>query len=132
MYKEMRERVMAEIKKTFRPEFLNRVDSVVTFRHLSKEDIINIVDIQLAEVQARLTEQEITLDVTDDAKELLVEQGFDPDNGARPLRRVIQNLIENELAEGLLAEKFHAGDTVVIDRDGDVLRLDVRVLVEQA
>ena len=132
MYKEMRERVMAEIKKTFRPEFLNRVDSVVTFRHLSKEDIINIVDIQLAEVQARLTEQEITLEVTDDAKELLVEQGYDPDNGARPLRRVIQNLIENELAEGLLAEHFHAGETVVVDRDGDELRLDVRVLVEQA
>ncbi len=131
-YKEMRERVMAEIKKTFRPEFLNRVDSVVVFRHLSKEDIISIVDIQLAEVQARLTEQDIALEVTDDAKELLVEQGYDPDNGARPLRRVIQNLIENELAEGLLADKFHAGDTVVVDRDGEELRLEVRVLVEQA
>ena len=131
-YKEMRERVMAEIKKTFRPEFLNRVDSVVVFRHLSKEDIINIVDIQLAEVQARLTEQEIALEVTDDAKELLVEQGYDPDNGARPLRRVIQNLIENELAEGLLAEKFHAGDTITVDREGEELSLEVRVLVEQA
>ena len=131
LYKEMRERVMAEIKKTFRPEFLNRVDSVVVFRHLSKEDIISIVDIQLDELRARLTEQEITLEVTDEAKELLVEQGYDPDNGARPLRRVIQNLIENELAEGLLAENFHAGDTVVIDRDGEELRLEVRVLVEQ-
>ncbi|MDE2815662.1 MAG: ATP-dependent Clp protease ATP-binding subunit [Chloroflexota bacterium] len=131
LYKEMRERVMAEIKKTFRPEFLNRVDSVVVFRHLSKEDIINIVDIQLDEVRARLTEQEITLEVTDDAKELLVEQGYDPDNGARPLRRVIQNLIENELAEGLLAEKFHAGDTITVERDGEELRLEVRVLVEQ-
>ena len=131
LYKEMRERVMAEIKKTFRPEFLNRVDSVVVFRHLSKEDIISIVDIQLAEVQARLTEQEITLEVSDEAKELLVEQGYDPDNGARPLRRVIQNLIENELAEGLLADNFHAGDTVVIDRDGEELRLEVRMLVEQ-
>ena len=130
-YKEMRERVMAEIKKTFRPEFLNRVDSVVVFRHLSKEDIINIVDIQLDEVRARLTEQEITLEVTDEAKELLVEQGYDPDNGARPLRRVIQNLIENELAEGLLAEKFHAGDTITVDRDGEELRLEVRMLVEQ-
>ncbi len=131
-YKEMRERVMAEIKKTFRPEFLNRVDSVVVFRHLSKEDIINIVDIQLAEVQDRLTEQEIALEVTDEAKELLVIQGYDPDNGARPLRRVIQNLIENELAEGLLAEKFHAGDTITVDRDGEELRLEVRVLVEQS
>ncbi|MCY4435717.1 MAG: ATP-dependent Clp protease ATP-binding subunit [Chloroflexi bacterium] len=131
LYKEMRERVMAEIKKTFRPEFLNRVDSVVVFRHLSKEDIISIVDIQLDEVRARLTEQEITLEVTDEAKELLVEQGYDPDNGARPLRRVIQNLIENELAEGLLADKFHAGDTVVIDREGEELRLEVRMLVEQ-
>ena len=130
-YKEMRERVMAEIKKTFRPEFLNRVDSVVVFQHLSKEDIISIVDIQLAEVQARLTEQDIALEVTGDAKELLVEQGYDPDNGARPLRRVIQNLIENELAEGLLADKFHAGDTVVVDRDGEELRLEVRMLVEQ-
>ena len=131
-YKEMRERVMAEIKKTFRPEFLNRVDSVVVFRHLLKEDIISIVDIQLAEVQARLTEHEITLEVTGDAKELLVEQGYDPDNGARPLRRVIQNLIENELAEGLLAENFHAGDIITVDRDGEELRLELRVLVEQA
>ncbi len=131
-YKEMRERVMAEIKKTFRPEFLNRVDSVVVFRHLLKEDIISIVDIQLAELQARLTEHEITLKVTGDAKELLVEQGYDPDNGARPLRRVIQNLIENELAEGLLAEKFHAGDIITVDRDGEELRLEVRMLVEQA
>ena len=131
-YKEMRERVMAEIKKTFRPEFLNRVDSVVVFRHLLKEDIISIVDIQLAEVQARLTEHEITLEVTGDAKELLVEQGYDPDNGARPLRRVIQNLIENELAEGLLADKFHAGDIITVDRDGEVLRLELRMLVEQA
>ena len=131
LYKEMRERVMAEIKKTFRPEFLNRVDSVVVFRHLSKEDIISIVDIQLAELQSRLTEQEISLEVTDEAKELLVEQGYDPDNGARPLRRVIQNLIENELAEGLLADKFHGGDTVVIDRDGEELRMEVRMLVEQ-
>ena len=131
-YKEMRERVMAEIKKTFRPEFLNRVDSVVVFRHLLKEDIISIVDIQLAELQARLTEHEITLEVTGDAKELLVEQGYDPDNGARPLRRVIQNLIENELAEGLLAENFHAGDIITVDRDGEVLRLEVRMLVEQA
>ena len=131
-YKEMRERVMAEIKKTFRPEFLNRVDSVVVFRHLLKEDIISIVDIQLAELQARLTEHEITLEVTGDAKELLVEQGYDPDNGARPLRRVIQNLIENELAEGLLAENFHAGDIITVDRDGEELRLEVRMLVEQA
>ncbi len=131
LYKEMRERVMAEIKKTFRPEFLNRVDSVVVFRHLSKEDIISIVDIQLAELQSRLTEQEISLEVTDEAKEMLVEQGYDPDNGARPLRRVIQNLIENELAEGLLADKFHGGDTVVIDRDGEELRMEVRMLVEQ-
>ena len=131
-YKEMRERVMAEIKKTFRPEFLNRVDSVVVFHHLTKADIIKIVDIELEEVRARLTEQEITLEVTDDAKELLVEQGYDPDNGARPLRRVIQNLIENELAEGLLAEKFHAGDTITVDRDGEELRLEMRVLVEQS
>ena len=75
--------------------------------------------------------RKLTLEVTDDAKELLVEQGYDPDNGARPLRRVIQNLIENELAEGLLAEKFHAGDTITVDRDGEELRLEVRMLVEQ-
>jgi ATP-dependent Clp protease ATP-binding subunit ClpC len=130
-YKEMRERVMSEIKRTFRPEFLNRVDSIVVFRHLSKQDIISIVDIQLAEVQSRLTEQNIKLEVTEAAKELLVEQGYDPDNGARPLRRVIQNLIENELAEGLLAGKFRNGDTVVVDREGDHLRLEARALVNQ-
>jgi ATP-dependent Clp protease ATP-binding subunit ClpC len=115
-YERMKTKVLDQLKKTFRPEFLNRVDSVVVFRSLSVEEIRAIVDLMLARVRERLHGQEINLEVTAEAKDHLIKLGYDADYGARPLRRVIQNLIEDPLAEALLVGRFGAGQTIVIDR----------------
>ncbi len=123
-YDKMKDKVLGELKRMFRPEFLNRIDAVVVFHALTKEHVRKIADIQIAEVQRRLDEQKITLSVTEAAKDLLVEKGFDAQNGARPLRRVIQNFIDDPLSEALLACKFHPGDTVLAERDGDDIKLE--------
>lgn len=125
-YKKMKDKLMDQLKKTFRPEFLNRIDSVIVFRALTEQEIKEIADLRLREVQERLDEHEIYLIVTDAAKEILVKEGYNPQFGARPLRRVIQQLIEDRLSEGLLAEDFEPGDTVIADADEDelVLRVD--------
>ena len=117
-YDRMREKVLGEVKNTFRPEFLNRVDTIVVFRALTRRNVKSIIDIELKRVMAQLHEQEIVLELTDAAKDWLVDKGFDPDFGARPLRRVIQNNIEDELAEELLAGNVKAGDRVLADHDG--------------
>ncbi|MDD5673338.1 MAG: ATP-dependent Clp protease ATP-binding subunit [Chitinivibrionales bacterium] len=114
-YEAMKSKVMDELKRIFNPEFLNRLDDTIVFNPLGKEEIGVIVDIQLNEVQARLSERAIKLHVTDAAKAFIVEQGFDPVLGARPLRRSIQRLVEDSLAEKFLAEEFHDGDTINID-----------------
>jgi ATP-dependent Clp protease ATP-binding subunit ClpC len=101
-YREMKTKLMRELRKLFRPEFLNRVDEVVVFHELKRDDIEQIVDIQLRRLNERLEEHELTLEITDTARELLVNEGFDPQFGARPLRRAIQRLIEDPLAEKLL------------------------------
>ena len=129
-YKSMRAKVLTELKKAFRPEFLNRVDATVVFHALSREDVENIVDIELERVRLQLTEHEFTLEVTAEAKALLAGKGYDPDFGARPLRRVIQNLIEDPLAEKLLRGSFEAGDKVVVDSDGDELDITSKSPVE--
>src|SRR5262249_18000688 len=118
-YDRMREKVLGEVKNVFRPEFLNRVDMIVVFRALGKSDVLNIVDIELVRIIKQLKEQSLELDITQEAKELLAEKGFDPDFGARPLRRVIQNTIEDELAERLLAGKLKSGGVVHVTREGD-------------
>lgn len=120
------------MKNLFRPEFLNRIDATVVFRSLTLIEIRQIVDLMLARVRGALTEQQITLEVTDAAKDHLVEKGFDPKFGARPLRRAIQNMVEDQMAEGLLDGKFQRGETVVIDlRDGElVYEPQAKVLVE--
>jgi ATP-dependent Clp protease ATP-binding subunit ClpC len=122
-YDKMKDKVMAELKRTFRPEFINRLEAVVVFHSLSQAHIRQIVDLMVMEIEERLHEQRLALRTTDAAKDLLVEKGFDSMNGARALRRVIQNLIDDPLAEDLLAGKIHAGDTVVIDRDGENITL---------
>jgi ATP-dependent Clp protease ATP-binding subunit ClpA len=104
------------VKNVFRPEFLNRVDMVVVFRALGKADVLRIVDIELRRIEKQLQDQQLELHITEDAKELLADKGFDPDFGARPLRRVIQNIIEDELAERLLAGKLKAGGKVSVSR----------------
>ena len=122
-YVKMKEKVLGELKKTFRPEFMNRIDSVVVFRALNKEEIRRIVDILMGRVRAQLIEQKITLEVDDEAKDLLAENGWDPQFGARPLRRTIQNMIEDELAEQLLQGQIKQGSTVKVTVKGDKLEM---------
>ncbi len=120
-FERMERAVTDELKRTFNPEFLNRVDESIVFHPLSKEDLEKIIEIQLAEVQARLTERRVTLVPSSSAKELLVEKSFDPLYGARPLRRTIQKLVEDALAEDFLRGKFAEGDSIRIEREGDKL-----------
>jgi len=118
-YERMKENLLGELKKTFRPEFLNRVDDTVVFHSLTREQIREIVDLMLATVSQQLSEKGVGLKVTEAAKDLLGEKGYDEVFGARPLRRVIQNMIEDKLSEDLLRGKFQDGDTVVVDLEGE-------------
>jgi ATP-dependent Clp protease ATP-binding subunit ClpC len=121
-YERMKENLLNELKKTFRPEFLNRIDAVVVFHSLTKEHIRKIVDLMLSTVSKQLAEKEIKLEVTDAAKDFLGEKGYDRIFGARPLRRVIQNLVEDKLSESLLRGEFRPGDTAVVDlKDGEIV-----------
>jgi ATP-dependent Clp protease ATP-binding subunit ClpB len=113
--KDMKDRLMDALRKTFRPEFLNRIDEIVTFRSLGPEEIHRIVDIQMRDVQKRLAERKITLELTDEARRVLAEHGYDPVFGARPLKRTIQRMIENPLALEVLAGRFREGDHVIVD-----------------
>jgi ATP-dependent Clp protease ATP-binding subunit ClpC len=124
-YDEMHKKLTEAMKKVFRPEFLNRVDSIMVFHALNKEQISQIVDLELAKVSKRLDEHEIKLLITDEARAKLAELGYDPEMGARPLRRVIQNKVEDQLSDELLSGKFAAGDEIVVDVEEDeiVLRL---------
>ncbi len=120
-YEEMKSRVTGELKKLFRPEFLNRVDEVIVFRKLTKAEITDIVDLMMSRVEEQLKDREIGLALTPAAKELLVEVGYDPTMGARPLRRAIQRYVEDLLAEEVLSGRFPRGSTVLLDREGDHL-----------
>lgn len=123
-YDKMSEKVMGQLKQTFRPEFLNRIDGVIVFHSLTQEQIRAIVDLELARVRKQLAEQDITLEVTLEAMDLLATRGYDHTYGARPLRRIIQNLIEDPLAEGLLNSRFQPGCTVRVDVEEDLLKLE--------
>ncbi len=118
-YEKMKEKVLKELKTTFLPEFLNRIDEVVVFHSLNKEQIRQIVDLMLNLVAKSLEEKDIKLEITDAARDFLGEKGYDPTFGARPLRRVIQNEVEDKLSEALLRGEFRAGDTLNVDYDGE-------------
>ena len=122
----MKEKVAAELKQNFRPEFLNRIDATVVFRSLTVEEIAKIVDLMLARVRDQLRAQQMQLEVTQAAKEHIIKLGYDVAYGARPLRRVIQNMIEDVLAEHLLLGKYEPGSTIVVDRDPEA-GLDIRL-----
>jgi len=122
-YEKMKERLLEELKKTFRPEFLNRIDGVVVFHALSKDHICQIVDLMLSQIRLQLVEKDIELEITDAGRSLLADKGYDPTFGARPLRRVLQNVVEDPLSEAILAGQFKPGDTVVIDCEGDEIIL---------
>jgi len=118
-YDIMREKVQAELKQNFRPEFLNRIDATVVFRTLTVDEIRKIVDLMLKRVREQLKAQQLHLEVSQEAKDHLIKLGWDPAYGARPLRRVIQNLIEDVLAEHLLLGRYEPGSTIVVDRGED-------------
>ena len=111
----MKAKVMDALKKSFRPEFVNRLDGIMVFRSLAREEIALIADLELKPLRLQLGEQEIKIEISNEARLAIAEAGFDPDYGARPLRRAIQNRIQDPLSEQLLANKFVAGDTVLID-----------------
>jgi ATP-dependent Clp protease ATP-binding subunit ClpC len=124
-YELMKEKVSAELKNNFRPEFLNRIDATVVFRSLTVEEITQIVDLMLARVRDQLRAQQMSLEVTQEAKDHIIKLGYDVAYGARPLRRVIQNMVEDVLAEHLLLGKYEPGTTIVVDRDPEA-GLDIR------
>ncbi|MEZ4634424.1 MAG: AAA family ATPase [Caldilineaceae bacterium] len=114
-YQQMKNRVMDALKKTFRPEFINRLDGIMVFRSLSKEEITKIVELEMRTLRMQLAEQEMELVLTEEARLAIADSGYDPDYGARPLRRVIQNEIQDPLSEALLGDRFSPGDTIQVD-----------------
>jgi len=129
----LKDRLMEALRRTFRPEFLNRIDEIVTFKSLGLEEIHQIVDIQLEDLRRRLAERRISISLTDAARHRLAEQGYDPVFGARPLKRTIQRTLENPLAVDVLAGRFKEGDQVVVDadEDGQTLRFHKQAPVAQ-
>jgi len=118
--------VLAELRRAFRPEFLNRVDDIIVFRPLDTADLQQIVEIQLRRLERLLADRKLTLQISEGAKELIAEEGYDPAYGARPLKRAIQRLVQNPLAIRVLEGEFEAGDTVVVDREDGSRQLTFR------
>jgi ATP-dependent Clp protease ATP-binding subunit ClpC len=118
-YEEMKDRIMGELKKVFRPELLNRIDEVIVFHKLTKEEIKTIVDLMMKRLREQMVEHEAAIELTEPAKELLVDKGYDPAMGARPLRRAIQRFIEDPLADFVLGRTIKPGSTIVVDRKDD-------------
>ena len=125
-YEQIKEEVMSELKKQFRPEFLNRVDEIIVFKQLNEQEIEKIVDLMLNASTGRLAERNIKVDVTENMKKHIAKKGFDPLYGARPLRRAIQSLVEDKLAENLLDGKIKDGDRVVMDYQNDEVKISVK------
>ncbi len=124
-YERMKEKVLDEVKKFFRPEFLNRIDASVVFHSLGREDVVRIVELMLRDVAKQLLEKGVSMEVSQEAKEMLAERGFDADFGARPLRRQIQEQVEDKLSEEFLAGNFGPGDTIYVDVKDDEITLRV-------
>ena len=120
-YETIKKDVMGELKKQFRPEFINRIDEIIVFHKLNNEDIRKIMDIMLNQLKNRLTEQEIDIEIDESVKQLLIEKGTDTNYGARPLKRTIQNVLEDKIAEAMLDGKIKPGKVAkVIAKDGEV------------
>jgi ATP-dependent Clp protease ATP-binding subunit ClpC len=122
-YQQMKERLLEEVKKTFKPEFLNRIDDVIVFRPLGKDDLYKIIEIEIREVQKRLSDQKISLILEQEAKDFLIDKGFDIIFGARPLKRTIQRYMEDPLAEEIIAGRVKEGSTVKISKEKDKIEL---------
>jgi ATP-dependent Clp protease ATP-binding subunit ClpC len=121
-YERMKDRVMDELKKSFRPEFINRIDETIVFHSLTRENVKAIVDLMIKRVEEQLKSKDVDIELTDRAKDLLAEKGYDPALGARPLRRTIQRMVEDQLSEKLLYKEFSAGQTIIVDaRDDEIV-----------
>lgn len=120
----MKDKLLEEVKRTFKPEFLNRIDDIIVFRQLVKEDLQHIIEIEIGFVAERLKEQNVTLVVSQEAKDLLIEKGFDPVFGARPLKRTIQRFMEDPLASEIIAKKFKEGQVVKVVRKNEELSFE--------
>ena len=118
---EARNQTMADLRASFRPEFLNRLDEIILFKPLTKDNIHGIIDILMDELNGRLREKELTVELTPAAMDLIVEQAYEPAFGARPLKRYLQKHVETLLARRILEDTVHAGDTIVIDSQDGVL-----------
>jgi ATP-dependent Clp protease ATP-binding subunit ClpB len=125
-YQRMKNEVMERVQAHFRPEFINRIDDIVVFHPLGAAQIRAIVDIQLASLKARLAERDMVLELADGARDLLGQAGFDPVYGARPLKRAIQQQIENPLAERILQGQFAPGDRILVAEEGGLLKFEKR------
>jgi ATP-dependent Clp protease ATP-binding subunit ClpC len=119
-YEEMKSRVMGELKKVFRPELLNRIDEIIVFHKLTKDEIKTIIDLLLKRLREQMATHSVTVELTDEAKELLVEKGYDPAMGARPLRRAIQRFIEDPMADYVLGRQLEPGSTILVSRKPNV------------
>jgi len=131
-YDKMREQIMDEAKRAFRPEFLNRLDDVIVFRSLTREDLLEILDLELAKIVDRLKAKNINLKLDDKAREFLVEKGYDPQYGARPMRRAVERYLEDPLAEEILRDIVHDGDPVDVSADDERLTFCQKTSATQA
>jgi len=127
-YDEIKEKVMSALKRVFRPEFLNRVDEVVVFHKLSQKQVFNIMDLMMSRVAQALELQGIMMEVKKTAKNLLLEKGFDPAMGARPMRRAIQNLVEDPISEKIIAGDVKAGQVVVVKAKDHNMQFEIKKL----
>jgi ATP-dependent Clp protease ATP-binding subunit ClpC len=128
--KKMDIEIRADLKRHFSPEFLNRIDEVVIFNKLKRESIERIIDLQLDKLRSRLFEEKMILEISDAAKNWLVDKGYDPAYGARPLKRALQKFLENPISDKILAEEMKAGSTVFVDLQDDKLVLEEKSTVE--
>ena len=126
-YENIKKEVMLELKKGFRPEFINRIDEIIVFQRLTEEELSQIVDIMIKQVKQRIYEKNIKLEIDETAKKLIIKKGTDAKYGARPLRRAIQNMIEDKLAEEILEENLKSGDVVIITAKGDDVEIKVKI-----
>jgi ATP-dependent Clp protease ATP-binding subunit ClpC len=118
-YEQMKEKMMGEAKRVFKPEFLNRLDDIIVFHSLTRDDLTKIVDIEVAKVHTRLKPREITFRLTPEATSFLIEKGYDPQYGARPLRRAVERYLEDPMAEEILRGTIKNSDFVVVDTTGE-------------
>jgi ATP-dependent Clp protease ATP-binding subunit ClpC len=123
-YEKLKDTVMDEMKKAFRPEFLNRIDDIIVFAHLTKTEIREIVDIMLKDLVKRIKDQELALEVSDEVKDYLADKGYSQTYGARPLRRVIQKKIEDPIAEEILTGMYTNGDTIKLKLENDKIEFE--------